>query len=304
MIRIPLFSGFGSARYKSIFIIVLVLIGLAVMPSCKFTNLKKLPGRLPAGIMPTTFTTPIKPTYSGMNLTLQQIAGELQKRKAVRNLKGKFKVYTGTLTGMGTQTFDVLCGLDRPRQNIRLRASQNYGTLLDVLIKDGRFEAQNFAEKTTVNGTIAQLEANPSITAGMMPVMLFDVIGVQDTLLDRFARSDIRTWLRHTPGAYRIDIVRPDRSAERFILRDSDLLITHYARYRDNLFLPNRTYFTADYTGYRTAGKNTYVPSGFVISAFQGEVGVIVEEAETNITLPPAMFVMENRPEGFRNIRL
>ena len=296
---------FASLQRRAAALAVSALLSLAVLPACKFTALTSLPGDLPAGIMPATFTTPLPQTYANASLGANQIAAELQKRGSVANMKGKMRVYTGTLSAMGTQSFDMLCGMDRAKQSLRLRASRQYGTLFDLLVANGKFEAVNYAEKTTVAGTVAQLERNPDLTAGIMPTMLFDVIAIQDTLLARLTgggRVNVRD-----RGAYYVIKVRygVGQAAERFFVRKGDLLVVRYDRYRDYMILPDKMLFSAEYTGYRTTGKKAAVlPSGFIISAFRGQVGAIVESAEANIKLPSGMFIMESRPEGFKPVSL
>lgn len=220
-------------------------------------------------------------------------------------MKGRFNLVTGTITGLGTQQFDVLCGFDRKDNSLRLRASQTYGTMLDLLVKADRFEAMNYPEKLKVSGSVDQLKANPSLTAGLEPTMLFDAIAIQDTLLTRLTQNEARISIRFTKKIYRIDILYPDKTTERYDMRPDDLLVARYTRYTRGFLRPAKPLFSIDYKSYR-GGRNgaPVYPTAFVINATTGQIAITMTEVEINNALPPALFTMEPAPEGFKNQQL
>ena len=265
-------------------------------------------GKLPAGIMPAEFSSPVSPAYQNKQLTADQFTKELQSRQktSVRTVKGKFKLYAGTRTGMGTQSFDVLYGIDRPKQNLRLRAGNTYGTLFDILVQGNRFVAVNYPDKTRLSGTVQKLREKPALTAGLEPTMLFDAADIQDTLLTRLTNKAAEVKIRTNAEGYRFDVKIPGTAdTERFEVRRADLLVSSYTRYRDKKFFPDKKLFSVDYLTYKggTAGIPLH-PTAFTVSGKTGQIGIIVNEAEVNGQLPPAIFVMQPGPSGFKEAQL
>lgn len=215
----------------------------------------------------------------------------IERQQQVKTLRANLDV-TANAGLRGRQQFQTQLFVKLP-DFMRVRGSQNAGTVFDILVNRQEVQVIVYPERRYYRGTLAQLQANPSVLGGLYPGELIDKFAVEQTLLQRIAKQPQPQFY---PSADHV-IVRFDLGngvAERYHLRRSDLLTDLYERYYGQQLLSSIKYW-----GYDFYQGGFLLPSQFTAqSAGGGQFNAKVTDMRLNEPVPPQLAALAV-PEGF-----
>ncbi|MCX7718559.1 MAG: DUF4292 domain-containing protein [Candidatus Sumerlaeaceae bacterium] len=269
------------------FVIMLFVIAgaLPMVTGCGRVRLRPLRQPVPE------FTSPIAPV-GRYNLQASEVVTVLkQRQRNLRTIRANLNLVLGGREA-ARQRFDVSMFVQQPNR-LRLRGTQEQGTVFDVLINRNDVQAVVYPERRYYRGTLDQLRRNPQVTAGIDPELFFDVLSMEQLLLSRHAayrQLPMRRDLRH----YEVRFDYSNGTSEVFRLRQQDLLIDRYERFMGRNLTAGVTF-----TGYQLADGHL-VPTGFIVDvpAAGGQFGASVVEARPNAPAPETVYDLRV-PEGF-----
>jgi hypothetical protein len=279
-------NGGSSVRRLSLWVTLFVIAGaLSTITGCGQVRLRPLRQPVPE------FTSPIAPV-GRYNLQAAEVVAVLQQRqRKLRTIRANLNLVLGGREA-ARQRFDVSMFVQQPNR-LRLRGTQEQGTVFDVLINRNDVQAVVYPERRYYRGTLDQLRRNPQVTAGIDPELFFDVLSMEQLLLSRHAayrQLPMRRDFRH----YEVRFDYSNGTSEVFRLRQQDLLIDRYERFAGRNLTAGVTF-----TGYQLADGHL-VPTGFIVDvpAAGGQFGASVLEVRPNAPAPETVFDLRV-PEGF-----
>lgn len=181
---------------------------------------------------------------------------------------------------------------------LRVRGSQNEGTLFDVLINRNAVQILSFPDKKFYRGTLDQLQQNPDLLAGIQPQDLMEYFAIEQTLINRL--STLQFPMDHADDHYVIRAQRPNGMIEVYYLRDRDLLVDQLERFYGEKMVSRIRYWAYDIY------SNGYLlPTEFVIELpdDKGEFAVKVSSANVNEANSAELQRLQV-PEGFDRMAL
>jgi hypothetical protein len=237
------------------------------------------------------FVSPIEP-IAERNLGLPQIREKLQARTAnVKSLRANLDLVAGA--GKFRQQFAANLFV-QPSGFLRVRGSQNQGTVFDILVRNEAVQFVIFSDRTFYQGSLDELRANPEILAGIYPEQLIQNFAVEQTLLRRLKQYP-DAMLYRDRGHYIIRFDYAGGVSERYHLRETDLLADLYERYDGE----QRSSFMR-FWAYQIYDGKYLLPSQFVVESPRtgGRFSATVTEMRVNESLAPALAQLEI-PQNF-----
>ena len=237
------------------------------------------------------FYSPIQP-IGERNLGLPQIREKLQSRTAsVKSLRANLDLVAGA--GRFRQQFAANLFV-QPSGFLRVRGSQNQGTVFDILVRDEAVQFVIFPDRSFYQGSLNELRAQPEILAGIYPEQLIENFTVEQTLLRRMKQYP-DAMLYSDRDHYIIRFEMGSGVSERYHLRHADLLVDLYERYD----YEQRSSFMR-FWAYQIFDGKYLLPSQFVVEVPRtgGRFSATVTEMRVNEAMPSALSQLEI-PAGF-----
>lgn len=244
------------------------------------------------------FSSPLQAFAAASELDVNSIRQVLSDRVApVKTARVSFDLTAGG--GLrGKQIFSVGMLVESPNF-LRLRGSQNEGTMFDVLVNRQNVKILIFPERRYYSGTLKDLQANPGLLAGLNPEDLMDNYTVEQTLLARLSQNPMPEF-QTTRDHYILGFAFSNGMSERYYLRKQDLLTDVYERSYNGQYFSRIRYW-----GYQAYAGNQLLPSQFTIElpGKGGQLAARVTQAEINAIAPPQVKTMEV-PDGFERMAI
>jgi hypothetical protein len=239
------------------------------------------------------FLSPIQP-IGERNLGLPQIREKLQSRTAnVKSLRANLDLVAGA--GRLRQQFAANLFV-QPSGFLRVRGSQNQGTVFDILVRDEAVQFVIFPDRSFYQGTLGELRANPQILAGIYPEQLIENFTVEQTLLRRMKQFP-EAMLYQDRQHYIIRFELGNGVSERYHLREADLLVDLYERYDSDQRTSSMRFWA-----YQIFDGKYLLPSQFVVESARsgGRFSATVTEMRVNEAMPSALAQLDIPPNFTR----
>jgi hypothetical protein len=181
---------------------------------------------------------------------------------------------------------------------LRVRGVQNEGTLFDILINRDTVQLLIPPQQQYFRGTIAQLQQNQEILAGINPEDLMDHFSVEQTLLSRLAAVQFPPETDKTHYLYRFQL--PNGTTEVYHLRKQDLLCDLFEKFYGQQLISMIRYWS-----YQYYGGYYLLPNEFTIALpdKKGEFAANVTSVKVNEPVPDDLQQMRV-PDGFERMAL
>ena len=270
----------------------IVLAACCAMAAVLLSSCILKPGRnLDANL---SFQSPLQPVPPGP-ATVEYIRPILAGRsRPLKSVKAEMELVAGG-GRQGSQIFNTVMYIEPASSFIRLRGSQNVGTVFDAMIRGNDVQLVLYPERRFFRGTVADLQANPALFAGVNPADLIQCFPVEQTLLAQFGWAAPRHTGTRTHQVFAFQ--QASGATDTFRLRNSDLLTDLFERSYGRGAVTRIRYW-----GYGQFGS-TLLPTQFTIELpkTRGQLLVRVMSATVNEKPPAPMYRMEI-PPGFENM--
>ncbi|MBX7247056.1 MAG: hypothetical protein K1X53_16275 [Candidatus Sumerlaeaceae bacterium] len=269
---------------------ILLFCGLSVLSGCnrRLGKLKEPPRQ---------FVSPLPPTNEA-GLDSAAIKDRLKQRQTrIKTIRANLDVILGGING-ARQRLDVSMFSQFPG-NLRVRGSQEAGTIFDVLVQGQNAQLVIFPERKYYRGSVAEMRANPDLLAGVDANKLQDLFVVERTLLDRLTRYPAAA-PAETEDHYILRYGYSDGTGEQFSLRKADLLVDRYEQLQGG-----QVASAINYWAYTIFSGGSVLPSNFVVELTRGggQFGATVRDIDVNINPTPQTFQI-SVPEGFERMSM
>lgn len=268
--------------------VLLAACALMLVPSgCSRMRLGRLRQPVPE------FSSPL-PASNPLITNGAQIVPIVQQRQAgIKSIKATMSLVLGGAAGR--QSIDTNLFIQYPGK-MRVRGSQDLGTVFDALVDGQQFTAVLFPERTYYAGPLSAARGS-QVLAGIDPAIMLDVFRVDALFLDRAARYG-QVPLQRGRGSHVVRYNYADGTAEVFQFREADLLIERYESYSGNQMIAGVTF-----TGYRIDAGGALIPSGFVVDVPAAGGQFYASIGEVTLNAPPTQAIFRiSIPEGFRPV--
>lgn len=270
--------------------VLIVVIALTGLTGCIFKKPSRDPDR------GRRFQSPL-PAMQSRTLGYPEIREILERRASkVDALKANMTLTAGG--GMkGKQQFQTTMFLKQP-DFLRVRGSQEAGTVFDVLINSNEVRAVVYPERNYYRGPRNALQTNPMVLGGIDPEVLMQNFAVEQALVENMQRSQPE--FEATRDHYLVTFARADGGTDRYNLRKADLLVDMHER-----FYGGQLYSTIRYWGYTPVDGNCLIPNQFTVTLPQNNTQFVATVNEVRLNEePPAQAREVPVPTGFNHLSL
>lgn len=245
------------------------------------------------------FRSPIAPVAQG-EMSQPEVMAKLGERNSrIESIRASLDLTVGS--GRGSQQFQTSLFIKNP-DFLRVRGSQNAGTVFDVLISRGEAQVLVHPERKFYRGTVDQLRAHPEILMGINPQDLVNCFQPEQTLVRNQVRSDFAQApvFQSTPQNYQMLFVYPSGMTERFTLRKSDLLVASCEK-----LYGQQAQSTVRFWAYDLVDGRYLLPTDFSGEVANGNAAFSARVSELRVNEPMSPQLAQiTVPDGFERMAI
>jgi hypothetical protein len=279
-----------SNQFRRTLALLISVLALAAFSGCIF----KKPARDPD--QGRQFQSPL-PDIQVRNLAYPEVRELLEQRACKTGpLKANMTLTAGGGLA-GRQQFQTTMFLKQPNF-LRVRGSQESGTVFDVMINRDEVRAVVYPERNFYRGHRYALQTNPMVLGGIDPEVLMQNFAVEQSLVQ--AMQQYQPDFQVTRDHYVLTFMKPDGATDRYTLRQADLLCDMYERlYNGNLYSNIRFY------GYTPVEGRCLLPLQFTVTLPRNntQFQASVNEVRINEEIPAQAYEVPV-PQGFSHMAL